>query len=788
MAANNARRSLRYAAPAANFNEALPIGNGRLGAMVYGALGTDRLSLNDDRLWAGGEPPRAREDGPELLAEARRLYFAGERKAAEDLLEARFTTEFNQPYQPAGWLEIDGGAGEGVREYERGLELGTATAYARYSSAAGDVSRDYFVSAERQVIVVTHRAETGILPDARVRLTAELRHEVTVEGGDLVLRGRTPIRVRWEEVDNEATPENYVTYDDELSRRYAVAARIGATDGQVSVDGAELVVTGATRLVVLVAIATDDRGPDQAALAVADLDAAAAHDAEELRRWHLASHAALYDRVSLSLGETSHVPLYTDERLLAVHAGGTDADLLATLFDYGRYLMIASSRPGSMPSNLMGIWNESIMPPWWSNFTLNINLQMNYWPAAATGLLECAEPLYDFVHELARVGAETARVQYGASGWVANHQTDHRLQTTPVGYVAQGPIELSARWALWPFGGAWLCLHLFEHFEYTHDVDALARHYPVMVGAAEFMLDWLIDDPFRPGGLTTCPSTSPENSYHYGSDVVAITHGCAMDIGIIRALFTTVLAASEALEAAGRPLADREDAWRTRVSDALGRLPEPLVEDGRLVEFDAIYPEAEHPHRHISPVFELCPGDRITVEKTPELAEAAARFLDFRGDSGTGWTLAWKARTNARLKRAELAMGNLRNLLTPVDSGHFAIGADGGGTYPNLFTACPPLMIEGNFGYVSALLELFVQDRAGAIELLPACPAELATGELAGLHLRGGGTLSLRWVDGRVVALSIELERADERTFRLAGREVTVALPAGVSFLDDLLG
>lgn len=783
------RRRLTYAAPAANSNEALPIGNGRLGAMISGRVDRDRISLNDDRLWAGIAPPDPISQGPQVLAQARQLFVAGERAAAQRLLEEQFTTPYNQPYLPAGTLLLDWETGAEPEQYLRDLDLGTAIAGVQITQDGQSRWGEHFVSVDDQVVVARYAADSGRLPTLHVRLDAALRHSVQVTEGDLLLTGDVPVHVRWSEVDDLATPDNTITYDDTRPPAYAVRVRVADTDGHVQVVDHELRIDDASHLTILVAIATDHRGPTHAQLARTDLDQAARQTYTQLRERHVHRHRELFDRVQLTLPTSHAVPDYTDERLRAHHAGETDPDLLALQFDLGRYLLLASSRPGSMPANLQGVWNESVTPPWWDNYTLNINLQMNYWPAQAVGLPECAEPLRDFVEALAVHGGRTAREQYGAAGWVAHHQVDGHLQGTPVGYLPQGPIPNSAQWALWPFGGAWLALDLLDQLDYTRDRDEAAVVVPLALGAAQFLLDWLVEDPDDPAWLATYPSTSPENTYVYRGERIALAKSSTMDIAITRALFTACLNAASS----GLLIGDPDNPGHQDVLDgiraALPRLPEPrLGADGRLLEYDDDYPEGEHPHRHISQVFDLCPGRRIHVDATPELARAADLALDARGDSGTGWSLAWKARCRARLRQPQRAYDLIHRLLTPVDSAISDIGNDGGGTYPNLLMCCPPFMIEANFGYVSALLELFVQDHAGVLELLPACPAELGTGSVSGVRLRGGARLSLSWDQGQVTAASLESDTDQQVRVQLAGRVVEVEVGAGTTDLGEILG
>lgn len=783
MSASDHRR-LIFDRPATNRNDAMPIGNGRIGAMVYAGVAADRLSLNDDRLWVGTEPPEPREDGPAVIAEARALFNEGKRKEAQLLLEERFLTDYNQPMVPAGDALFEWDRPAEWDDYELDLDLSDGIVNMAVTQDGVTATGEYLASVAEQVIAVRFAADRGTLADLRVRLECQMHSTVTADGRDIALDGTIPDEIRWDVVDSRVTEDNAITYGpEEDARHYAVRLRIADTDGDVTTDGDALVVRGATQIEVRIAMATDYRGPDPQAIALADLDAGADVSYEQLRSEHVASHRDLFDRTTITLPTPADVARTIPERLADHQAGRMDPDLLALTSDLGRYLLIASARPGSLPPHLQGIWNDQMIPPWWDNWTINANLQMNYWGAHLAGLDECVEPLVDFVHELARLGERTAKVQYGAKrGWVANHQVDGRMTTTPIGYLPQGAVENTAQYAMWPFGGVWLSLHLFEHYTFTRDRAMLARNYPVIAGAAEFLLEWLIDDPENPELLATIPSTSPENTYMYDGERIAIAKNSTMDIGLSRSLFKAVLATQDAL---GIGTDGDAAALREEIATALSRLPETaFAPDGRILEFDQDWPEGEHPHRHISHLFELCPGDRITPEGTPELADGAEKVLEFRGDDSTGWSLMWKSRCWARLKKGDRALDLLNELFAPMDIWEVDAGYGHGGIYPNLLMACPPFMIEANLGYIAGLAELFVQDHAGAIDLLPACPAALSSGRIDGLRLREGGILSISWSDGKIDEASIVVEQPETRTIRYNGAEFPVELVAGENRLE----
>lgn len=765
---------LTYTSPARNFNEALPIGNGRIGAMIYGGLGSERISLNHDSLWAGRHPPKPRPAAA-TLAPIRAALFAGDRAQAERLVETEHLTTFTQPYLPAGTLMIEWPEEITGVIHSRALDLATALATASSDWAKGSIRREYFASAPDNVIAIRLDMPQATGP-VRISLQSLLMHQIVALNDTLCLTGRAPSSVFWENVESPTTESHQVHYDDASSRHYAIRLWLGTQTGQITADGPNLILQDAADAVILIAIETDAASADPAAACDQILVAARRKGIAKLMADHVQDHASLFDRFSLALGDNPSEKFISTEQRFASFAGTqNDPSLFALMSDYSRYLMIASSRAGTMPANLQGIWNEDVMPPWWSNYTININTQMNYWAAEAHSLGECHTALLDFVTDLAHHGAETAKVQYGLPGWVTHHQTDFRRQTTPVGFSRPNAMRNPSKWAFWPLGGAWLSLHLHEHYLYSGDLVFLRdRAHPVLKGAAEFLMGWLIDDPRAPGLLTTAPSTSPENTYVDATGQTrAITIGSTMDISIIRAVL-------QAFIAADRDLGGPANALSQRALATLAQLPElALSPDGRIIEFDADWPEAEAPHRHISQLFILAPGAGICPRETPDLAEAARKTLEARGDSGTGWSLAWKALCWARLGHGERAYALLCGLLRMTRSDIREMANLGGGIYPNLLTACPPFQIDANFGFASALNAMIVQDHRTDVVLLPAIPAALSSGRIDGIRLRGSLTLSMQWRDGQLLAASVSSARHQTRRFRLGGCCVDVTLSPG---------
>lgn len=742
--------NLVCAAPASCFNEAMPIGNGRIGAMVYAQPDHEILSLNHDSLWAGRALRGPNANALRSLPLIRKAVFAGAMDEADRLVETTQGVEFTQPYLPAGFVTLNWQGTPPDGAVSRNLSLRDATV----SAKGGGMMRRYFASDPAQQIVMRVEADQGPLPGVSIRLGSKLRHIIRERDGHLILEGVAPEEVFWEDVEMPTTHTHEVRYGPS-SRRYAIALVVESITGKVEVIDGAIHVTDFSDLTLRIALATDAQTDEPEACCMQILAPDVGYSA--LLEAHLESHSALYDAFDLELG--GNAP--------AAHSPVLDVFMV----NYARYLMISSAREGTMPANLQGLWNEEVMPVWWSNYTCNINLQMNYWMAEACGLSSCHMALIDFIESLVPSGRETARVHFGCRGWVLCHQTDYRRLTTPIGFGSGRHFSGSASWSMWPFGGAWLCLHLFERFRYGQDLNFLRhRAYPVMAEAAEFLLDWLVTDPDQPALLTTAPSTSPENTYwHPDGYRASVCKGSAMDFAITGSLFRAVLAAAEHLSLTDDPLL-------ARVASALNRLPkQAILPNGCLSEFDADVRGAEEPHRHVSLLFALTPGHDLE----PALQDGARAVLLQKGLTGTGWALAWKAKCWARLGEGQQAFAHLDAILRPELASHIEMIMDGGGVYPNMLTSHPPMQIDANFGYGAAVLDMLVQASESRINLLPALPDEWACGRVRGLCLPGGGHLDFVW-DGATIQGQIKGNCRQIWTLVLGQQSETISLAPDV--------
>ena len=770
---------LHYERPAEYFEEALVIGNGTMGATLYGGVKKDKISFNDITLWTGEpESENSSPDAFNVIPEIRALLDNEDYQGA-DKAQYKVQGHYSENYQPLGTLTIeylDDTAG--ISDYHRWLDIGNATARTQYLKDGKLFTSDYFASAPDSVIVIRLKSENKEGIHASLSFDSPLPHSSQVADNEISVEGYAA----YHSFPVYYKAEDKHRYDPERGIHFKTLVRVLSVDGSVKdrYSDSRIEIDGSTEVLILIANVTSFNGFDKDPVKEGRnyrshvekrMKCAVGKTYDALREAHIRDYKYYFDRVKLDLGDTDDdiAALPTDKQLLFyTDCKQRNPDLEELYFQFGRYLLISSSRTSGVPANLQGLWNESVLPPWSSNYTVNINLEENYWASGTANLIEMQYPLIEFIANLSKTGRKTAKDYYGVErGWCLGHNSDIWAMTCPVGLNEGDP-----SWACWTMGGTWLSTHIWEHYLFTLDKEFLREFYPVLKGAAEFCMDWLVE---KDGKLVTSPGTSPENKYITPDGYVGATsYGNTSDLAMIRECLMDAAEASKVLGV--------DKSFRKRIKKTLSRLyPYQIGKDGNLQEWYYDWQDQDPYHRHQSHLFGLYPGHHLSVEETPELAAACARTLEIKGDETTGWSTGWRVNLLARLQEGEKAYHMYRRLLRYVSPDNYK-GEDarrGGGTYPNLLDAHSPFQIDGNFGGCSGVIEMLMQSSSNKIVLLPALPEAWADGKVQGICARGGFVVDMEWKNREVVSLVVSSLKGGRTVICFNGISKEVVFEAG---------
>ncbi|CAM4153316.1 glycoside hydrolase family 95 protein [Zobellia nedashkovskayae] len=730
---------LSYDVPATEWTEALPVGNGSLGAMIFGGVEQEHLQFNEETLWAGEPHDYAHKGAGEHLAEIRKLLSEGKQLEAQDLATNEFmSVPIKQvPYQPFGDLYLNFPNHKNFENYNRKLDLSNAVSSVSYTVDGVDYERKVLSSFPDQLLAVQVSSSKSKVLNFEVWMDA--LHEdkqVTSAGSSQTLK---------------------VKVKDGALR--GVATFKVQTDGKLTTIEGKLTISKASWATIYLTAATnyvnynDVTGNPEAKVDEV-LSKIEGEKFSSIEKNHIEDYQSLYNRLKIDLGDNGRSKKPTNQRIYDFWKDPNDPQLVALYVQYARYLLISSSRPGTKPATLQGIWNHKLNPPWFSSYTTNINVEMNYWPAEMVNLSECHEPLFGLIKDLSETGKTVAKEHYNAEGWIAHHNVDIWRGAAPVNASHHG---------IWLGGGAWLSSHIWEHYLFTQDKEFLREYFPIIKESALFYSQFLYEDP-KTGYLISSPSNSPE--------IGGLVAGPTMDHQLIRALFRTVISATEILE--------EDQGFAGKLSDMLPRIaPNKIGKHGQLQEWMEDRDDPENHHRHVSHLWAVHPGNEINWEETPELMKAAKQSLEYRGDNGTGWSLAWKINFWSRFKDGNRAYRLMHKLLSPAEE---PLRETSGGSYPNLFDAHPPFQIDGNFGGTSGILEMLVQSQMGEIEILPALPDALPNGEISGLVARGGFEISLKWKDSEMESLEVLSKNGSDCKIEYKGKTIAFGTEVGKKY------